>query len=55
MTRLIVQDRKKDWLTCEVCGHLINPEVGVCDEAYGHLPCTYSGCVPQKSDGEVHV
>lgn len=55
MSRLIVTDRKKDWQTCQICEHLINPEVQVCDEAWRHFPCTHAGCVPRKSDPEVHV
>ena len=46
MTKLVVLDRKQYWKTCKICEHKINPEVGVCDEAWRHFPCTHQGCVP---------
>lgn len=47
MTRLVISDVREHWETCSICGHKINPMVGVCDLAYTHLPCTHSGCLPE--------
>lgn len=38
---------RADWKRCTICGHLINPDPQVCDEAWTHKPCDLDrGCVP---------
>lgn len=50
MSRLVIDDRRKDWRICVVCRHKINPVAKICEET--HLPCSHSGCIPQNDAPE---